>query len=131
MAAVKTVTITDNDDNQKDVVILSERWYNFLKKVVQIILPATASLYFGLSQIFGFPGGEEVVGTMALVVTFFGVILSVSANRYEQSDASVDGDAIVEEDPGGVKGVTLALNGDPEQLVDQQKISFKVRKRVA
>jgi Putative phage holin Dp-1 len=127
MGVTKTVPVTTNG-TEREVTVLSESTYNLLKKIVQFILPATASLYFGLSQIWGLPAGEQVVGTIALLTTFFGVVLAVSSGRYNESDAGVDGEAIVTEDPGGLTGVTLALNSDPELLVNQQKMTFRVKK---
>lgn len=128
MSALNKVSVPTNGDETKEVTILSEATYNFLKKCVQVLLPATASLYFGIAQILDLPGGEEVVGIIALLTTFFGVVLSISSGRYNDSDAAVDGDAIVEADPGGLTGVTLELNKDPEILTDQETITFKVRR---
>lgn len=129
MRGINKVAVTDNDNNVvRETTVLSESIYNFLKNCVRIILPAIASLYFGLSQIWGLPAGEQVVGTIALLTTFLGVVLSVSANRYNEAEAGIDGDVLVREDPGGVAGMTLALNSDPELLADQQTITFKVKK---
>ena len=44
---------------------MSNEKYDFLKKVVEVGLPALGTLYFALSQIWGLPSGEEVVGTIA------------------------------------------------------------------
>ena len=65
-------------------LVLSNNVYDTLKWVTQLALPASAALYFGLSQIWGFPYGEEVVGTLALITVFFGTLLGVSTKNYNK-----------------------------------------------
>lgn len=63
---------------------LPDKMYNVLKWLTMIVLPALATLYFALSGIWGFPYGEQVVGTIAALVTFFGVVLGVSTAQYNK-----------------------------------------------
>ncbi|MBQ2396430.1 MAG: phage holin [Bacteroidales bacterium] len=49
------------------------------------VLPAIGTLYFALAGIWGFPYGEEVVGTIAAVDTFLGVILGISTAQYNKN----------------------------------------------
>ncbi len=63
---------------------LPDKMYNVLKWLTMIVLPALATLYFALSGIWGFPYGEQVVGTITALVTFFGVILGVSTAQYNK-----------------------------------------------
>lgn len=62
--------------------ILSNKAYDILKWVTQIVLPACGTLYFALSGIWGWPYGEEIVGTITAVDTCLGVILGISAANY-------------------------------------------------
>ena len=64
---------------------MSSRTYDILKWVAQIALPAFGALYFGLAQIWGFPYGEEVVGTVAVVDTFLGALLGISSVQYNKA----------------------------------------------
>lgn len=64
---------------------LPDKVYNVLKWLTMIVLPALATLYFALSGIWGFPYGEQVVGTITALVTFFGVVLGVSTAQYNKS----------------------------------------------
>jgi hypothetical protein len=83
---------------------ISNGLYDILKWVTTIVLPAIGTLYFALAQIWGFPYGEEIVGTITALVTFFGVILRISTNTYntdradgiifEDEDTEVDDDEI-------------------------------------
>lgn len=63
-------------------MILSNRTYDILKYFAQVVLPALGTLYFALSQIWGLPYGEEIVGTITAIDTFLGVLLKISSNNY-------------------------------------------------
>lgn len=56
--------------------------YDALKFIAQIVLPAAGTLYFALSQIWGLPLGEEVVGTITAVDAFLGALLGISSAQY-------------------------------------------------
>lgn len=64
--------------------MLPNKVYNALKWIALIFIPAVSSLYFGLSQIWGLPYGEQIVGTLALVETFLGALLGISTNIYNK-----------------------------------------------
>lgn len=63
---------------------LSNRLYDTLKWITTIVLPALGTLYFALSGIWGFPYGEQIVGTITAIVTFLGVILGISNYQYKE-----------------------------------------------
>lgn len=63
---------------------MSDKVYDILKWVAQFFLPALATLYFALAQIWGFPFGEEIVGTITALDTFLGVILGISTASYKK-----------------------------------------------
>lgn len=65
---------------------MSNKVYDILKYIAQIVLPALATLYFALAGIWNFPYGEEVVGTITAVDTFLGVILGISTVNYKKSE---------------------------------------------
>lgn len=65
---------------------LSNSNYDFLKWVAQILLPAFATLYFALSQIWGIPYAEEVVGTITAIDAFLGAVLGISTHFYNKED---------------------------------------------
>lgn len=66
---------------------LNNKVYDVLKWIALYLLPALGTLYFALSGIWGFPYGEEVVGTITAVDTFLGVILGISSASYNNDDA--------------------------------------------
>lgn len=61
---------------------MSNKVYDVLKWIAQILLPATATLYFALASIWGFPYGEQVVGTITAIDAFLGVLLGISTINY-------------------------------------------------
>ena len=63
---------------------MSNKQYDILKWIAQILLPALGTLYFALSKIWGFPFATEVVGTIAAVDTFLGAVLGISTANYNK-----------------------------------------------
>ena len=66
-------------------MIISNKTYDVLKWVAQYLLPASGTLYFALASIWGFPYGEEVVGTITAVDAFLGVLLGISTAQYNKT----------------------------------------------
>lgn len=63
--------------------MMSNKVYDVLKYIAQIVLPALATLYFALAQIWGLPFGEQIVGTITAIDAFLGAILRISTIQYE------------------------------------------------
>ena len=63
---------------------LSNKVYDVLKWIAMYLLPALGTLYFALAGIWGFPYGEEVVGTLSAIDAFLGVILGISNAQYNK-----------------------------------------------
>lgn len=66
--------------------ILTDKTYNILKWVALVLLPAIGTLYFALAGIWGFPYGEQIVGTITAIDTFLGVILGISTVQYNKKE---------------------------------------------
>lgn len=64
---------------------MNNKVYDILKWVAMIVLPAIATLYMAIANIWGFPYGEEVVGTITAVNTFLGAVLGISAVKYNKT----------------------------------------------
>lgn len=67
---------------------MSNKTYDILKWVAQIALPAVATLYAAMAKIWGFPHGEEIVGTIVAVDTFLGALLQISTTQYNKANAT-------------------------------------------
>ena len=63
---------------------MSNKVYDALKWIAQILLPALGTLYFALAGIWDFPCAEAIVGTITAVDTFLGVILGISTANYNK-----------------------------------------------
>lgn len=63
---------------------MNNKVYDVLKFIAQIVLPALATLYFGLAQIWSLPYGEQVIGTIAVIDAFLGAVLGISTYNYNK-----------------------------------------------
>jgi len=66
---------------------MSNKMYDVLKWIAQILLPALGTLYFALAGIWGFPYGEQIVGTITAIDTFLGICLGISTIQYNKKEA--------------------------------------------
>ena len=65
--------------------MMNNKTYDFLKWIAQYLLPALATLYFAIAQVWGLPYGEQIVGTITAIDTFLGVILGISTAQYNKA----------------------------------------------
>ncbi len=63
---------------------MSNKTYDILKWVAQILLPALGALYFALAKIWGLPYSNEVVGTITAIDAFLGALLGISTIQYKK-----------------------------------------------
>lgn len=72
------------------MIFKNSKVYDVLKWIALVVLPAIATLYFALSGIWGFPYGEQIVGTITAVDTFLGAILGISSINYNKQQELVE-----------------------------------------
>lgn len=65
---------------------MSNKAYDVLKWIALVVMPAVATFYMALSTIWGFPYGEQVVGTITALETFLGAILGISSIQYAKKE---------------------------------------------
>lgn len=127
--------MSDNDyepqhaalESRKMNTTFSNGVYDALKFIAQVVLPAVGTLYFALSQIWGLPAAEQVVGTIIAVDAFLGVILGFSSVSYKQeTQGKLIGFVDVHNTEEG-KQVVLNFPGNPMDIVNHDKVTFKVR----
>lgn len=63
---------------------LSNSVYDILKWIAMVAIPAVGTLYFALAGIWGWPYGEEIVGTLTAIDTCLGVLLGISNAQYKK-----------------------------------------------
>lgn len=64
---------------------MSNKMYDILKWIAMVVLPAIATLYLALAGIWGFPYGDEIVGTITAINTFLGALLGISSAKYHKT----------------------------------------------
>lgn len=104
----------------------TDKQYDILKWLAQIVLPALGTLYFALSTIWGLPKGEEVVGTITAIDAFLGAILGLSTSQYNKSGK--DGRIVIDETNSDKDIYRMEFNGDPAGIKDKSQVTFVVKK---
>lgn len=64
---------------------MTNKIYDVMKWIAIILLPAIGTLYFALAGIWGFPYGEQIVGTLSAIDAFLGVVLGISSAQYNKT----------------------------------------------
>lgn len=64
---------------------LENKYYDILKWLVMIVLPALTTAYVALAGVWGFPCPDEVAKTGSAVCTLLGAILGISTAEYNKS----------------------------------------------
>ena len=95
---------------------LSNKVYDALKWIAQILLPGLGTLYFAISGIWGLPYCEQVVGTLSAITVFIGMLLGLSAAQYP-------GDGTIK-----MQGATYKtkLSIPMDELTEKKKVILKV-----
>lgn len=104
---------------------MSNKTYDILKYIAQIVLPALGALYFALTKWWPLPYGAEVVGTITAIDTFLGALLKISSNNYEG-----DGVMFVDDSDPEKSIYRMELNSDIELLGEKDSVTFAVRKAI-
>lgn len=105
--------------------IKSNKTYDSLRWVAQIFLPALASAYFALDQIWGLPKVNEVVGTITVLDTFLGLLLKKSSDEYLKSDERFDGSVTVEKKTD-TPIVSANIEGTATEIAKKDEVVLKV-----
>ena len=106
---------------------LSNKMYDFWKYVAQIFLPSMGALYFALSQIWGLPYGEEIIGTITAVDVFLGALLLLSSNTYNKVVDSESGGTLMVDRSETDPLLYLELDAPIDTLPLQKQIVFRVK----
>ena len=71
---------------------LKDGWYDRLKWICLILLPAVATLYWSIANIWSLPFAEQILGTIAAIETFIGTLIGISHVNYYKEDSYGDSD---------------------------------------
>lgn len=107
-------------------VWFSNRTYDRLMFLAQVLLPALGTLYFTLSPMWGLPKADEVVGSITAIDAFLGLILAAGKRQYKNSDSRFDGVVTVEDNhEEGTSQVGFRVN--PDSLTLKDEVTLKVK----
>lgn len=121
--------MTTQANSLRPTAILSNRDYTIVRQSATVILPAIGALYFALAQLWNLPKAEEVVGTVAALNVFAGVLTAIAQRVYNATGAKYDGSVEVEVDENGKKTFLLNVDGDLDELDKKTEIVFRVHSR--
>lgn len=108
--------------------MFSNKVYNVLKYVTQIVLPAIGTFYFALASIWGFPHGEEVVGTLTVIITFLGTTLGISTHRYNKNGIGSDGAIVIDQGDDVSGNAYVQFDKELSDIRGKNEIVLKVVK---
>lgn len=66
---------------------MNNKTYDFLKWITTIVLPAIATFYKAMAEIWGLPFADKIPATIMGVVTLFGACLMYSSSKYKKEQA--------------------------------------------
>ena len=65
----------------------SNKYYDVVKWMVLVVIPAATTAYVGLASIWGWPFADEIAKTSTVLCAFLGAILGISNLQYKQEAA--------------------------------------------
>lgn len=69
---------------------LPNKLYDILKWIATIVLPALSTLCFTIGSIWGWSFTEQIIGSIAAVDMFLGVILGISTAQYNKTKTDIN-----------------------------------------
>jgi hypothetical protein len=106
---------------------LSNKLYDALNNLVKLVLPAVGTLYFSLAAVWDLPHGEQVVGSLAAIATFFGVVLAFARKAWGDG---MDGSLVIDQSNPDTDVYSLEVNTPFEDLANSEVVYLKVVKPV-
>ena len=109
----------------------SNTLYNLIKWFVTIVLPAFGTLYYTLSNMWGLPNADQVVGTTVAVSLFLGSLVGISTLNYnraqaEKPDVVADGSIILDSSDPEKDVFSLNLDIPLNELMERSTVTFAV-----
>jgi hypothetical protein len=107
-------------------LVFSDTTYEWLRSLVEVILPGAGAFYLTVSAIWNLPGGEKVSATLGALAVLVGLVVRLARRSYNKSDAKYDGVMNLEDRADGGQMMNLDLNTHPAALAEKKDITFKV-----
>lgn len=104
---------------------LPQKWYDALKGLSAVVLPAVATLVLVLGSQWDWANEEKIAGTLTALATFLGLLVRSSASRYQK--ATNVGDVVVTTDDEGKTLYDLQIGVPIDQIKDAPQLTFDVK----
>lgn len=108
----------------------SNKYYDLLKYICIVVLPALATFVLALFLLLGLDGGATIAGVITLVDTLLGTMLGISTRNYNQDDSNFDGFLEpngIHEDTG-LPNLKMVVTSTPHEILQSKRVRLKVRK---
>lgn len=111
-------------------LVLSDGAYDVLRQVVEKVFPGLGVLYTALATLWGWPHVTEVVGTLAALAIFGGILLSLARHGYVPNTGApsggYDGQVVSDVNESGETVLRLQLDTSAaEDILNKKQIVFK------
>lgn len=106
--------------------MISNKLYNWLKWLGQIVLPAQGVLLFLVSQTWGLKNATDILGIVMIIDLVLGILLVISQNIYNQHIETA-GELIIKRD-GKLLFQLDEAKTDLAKLREKKEVYFKVEK---
>jgi hypothetical protein len=63
---------------------MTNKTFDVLRTICEVVLPAISAAYFGLADIWGLPMPDKICGTIAVIITFLGAFINVKRKQYAE-----------------------------------------------
>lgn len=107
--------------------MLSDKVYNIIKWLTVYVLPPLGTLYFALSGIWGFPFGEEIVGTIVAIETFLGAVIGISTYTYNKTGAGIQGTLMIDDTNPNLPYTQLSFDKTIAKIASEDTVTLKVQ----
>lgn len=103
----------------------TNKQYDVLKSFALIYIPALATLYWGLSLVWGLPDAHQVIATLTVIDTFLGAVLKISTSM---NTTAVQGVITVDKTrPGKPPQYSFNITEDLEKIESMLLAHFRVQ----
>lgn len=105
-------------------MIFTNKIYDTMKWIAQYLLPASATLYFAIAQLWNLPYAEQIVGTITAIDAFLGILLGISSAGY-----SGDGRFIVDKSDPEKDIYRIEYDNDLDVIENKKTVTLKIDRK--
>lgn len=107
-------------------MFMSDKMFNTLRWIAQLLLPGLATLYSAVGALWGLPYVLEIVGTISAVNVFLGGLLGLSRSAYNALEAVTDGTVVIDTRNPDKDVWSLVLNTPLSEIEGKDSVTLTV-----